>query len=154
MGTDAAGSRGPCGVSCAECPACRSSQLCRPGLSETSSGPLAGGRVCVAQASRQQLCQCLRPGLGKWGVASLHGGPSVPQVPRFWGPSRTECSHCALCVLLLTLWTGLLTAPASLHTSWECPLNWESFTGGAFALTNPAALQILECHQGPKPRLF
>ena len=111
MGTDA-GSRGPCGVSCAECPACRSSELCRPGLSETSSGPLAGGRVCVAQDSRQQLCQSLRPGLGKWGMAFLHGGPSVPQVPRFWGPSRTECSHCALCVLLLTLWTGLLTAPA------------------------------------------
>ena len=97
MGTDAAGSHGPCGFSCAECPARRSSELCRPGPSETSSGPLAGGRVCVAQ-----LCQSLRPGLGNWGVASLHRGPSVPQVPQFWGPSRTERSHCALCVLLLS----------------------------------------------------
>lgn len=92
--------------------------------------------------------------LGELGVASPHGGPSVPQVPQLWGPSRTELSDCALRALLLTLWTGLLTAPVSLHTSWVSPLNWESFTGGAFALTIPAELQIPGCHQGPKPRLF
>ena len=153
------GCSGPCGFSCAQCPARRSSWAWPTrGFWNKLRAPSRWKGVCGAQAFRWTVVPVSEARPGELGGLCAPGPPS-------WDPGRTELCHCASCVFLLMLCTGILTAPVKLHTSWKWPLNWDSFTWGAFALTiqlhckflNVIRVQNLDYSRlqvGPQSRYF